>query len=74
MSSSVIESVAALDGVDPVDLDERLNDVLDPDALDALFGAWDDDPDDRRGSVAFTYCGHRVVARSTGEVTVESTD
>lgn len=36
-STAVIMAVAEARGVDPVDLDCRLADVVDPDALDRLF-------------------------------------
>lgn len=75
VSSKVVESVAALEEVDPVDLDERLNNVVDPDALDALFsGRGDESGSDRRASVTFSYCGYMVIVRGSGEVTIEATD
>jgi len=38
LSTSVVRAVATTLGTDPMSLDERLYDVLDPDALDRLFG------------------------------------
>lgn len=38
LSTSVVEAVATALGTDPLSLDERLYDVLDPDALDRLLG------------------------------------
>ena len=58
-----------------MDLDERLNNVVDPDALDALFsGRGDESGTDRRASATFSYCGYMVIVRSSGEVTVEVPD
>lgn len=63
-STSVIEAVAEAKGVAAVDL-PPLHDVVDPDALDALF-------DDRfTGTVAFRYEDRRVTVYADGEVSIE---
>lgn len=36
-SIAVVEAIAAMDGIDPTELDVVLYDYLDPDALDRLF-------------------------------------
>jgi hypothetical protein len=70
VSTAVVRGVAEIKGVDPTDLDERLYDHVDPDALDRLFRA---DPD---GSVAaevrvsFTMAGCRVDVRGPRTVVV----
>lgn len=71
-SLAVIEAVAAVSGTDPIEL-PPLYDVVNPDALDAMF-----EPHDRReGSnlrVEFTYNGFDVVVREGPEVTVDLED
>ena len=70
VATSVVETVAAEEGVDPVDLDVPLYAVIDPDALDRLFrsapaGTGID------GRVTFTYVGYDVTVLATGDVRVE---
>lgn len=62
-SESVIKAVAEAEGCDPLD-SPPLYEVLDPDALDALFRGC--------GScrVGFEYAGYEVVVRSNGRVVV----
>lgn len=70
LSVEVVERVAEREGVRPTHLGEPLNDFVDPDALDALFDDSGGSRTNREGSVEFTYCGYRVLARSSGSVTV----
>ena len=64
MSELVVEAVSACVGTDPTDLDVTLYDVVDPDALDRLFGARTDGTPRVGGRVSF----------SVGDCTVEITD
>ena len=55
LSHTVVYAVAALNDVDPLDMDTRLYDCIDPDALDRLFtGA------DACGTLQFTMAGCHV--------------
>ncbi|WP_436929624.1 HalOD1 output domain-containing protein [Halosimplex halobium] len=68
---SVLETVAAAERVDPVDL-PPLADAVDPQALNDLFGS-------SGGKLApvtvrFEYCGYEVTVRSVGSVTAEPVD
>lgn len=67
-SVAVAVAVAARERVDPVELTPPLHDVVDPDALDALFA--DRDARDQAVSVAFDYCGYRVEISGDGTVDV----
>jgi hypothetical protein len=67
-SVAVVMAVAAREGVDPTELSPPLNDVVDPDALDALFAGSDDES---IGSLTFDYRGYSVEVRSDGRVHVE---
>ncbi len=63
VSDAVVRAVAGAEGVDPVDLDVRLYDVLDPDALDRLFRG-----DSTVGRVEFTYTGYEVAVHADGRL------
>jgi hypothetical protein len=70
-SEQVIDAIAERAGVDPIDLEVPLGDVVDADALDALFDSQFCD-DGRRGRVEFTYQSFRVsVVSGRSDVSVE---
>jgi len=67
LSETIVYAVAETNGVDPLDLTERLYDCIDPDALDRLFKTG------RHGSggtVAFKMAGCRVTVEDGGAVVV----
>lgn len=64
-STKVVEAVADELDVDPTDLENPLSDVIDPDALDAIFKG-----QGRSGVIRFSYYGCRVVVQEDGQVTV----
>ncbi|SEQ40490.1 HalOD1 output domain-containing protein [Natrinema salaciae] len=69
-SIAIVESVAAHEGVDPVDLEVPLYDVIDPDALDTLLqGASKDEPTEPL-EIEFTYVGYDVTVTRDGAVHV----
>lgn len=63
VSETVVVAVAEARGVDPTELEPRLYDFVDPDALDSLFRSDD-------GSVAFTMAGCHVTVYGSGRVVV----
>ena len=65
----VVEAVAAEKGVDPLALEPPLYDVLDPEALDALYGSPVDSGATLR--VRFSYAGCTVVVDAEGRIDVE---
>ena len=68
LSVTITEAVACANGVASDELDVRLFDAIDPDALERLFG-----PTDRSESeaeVRFHIDGNAVVVRNTGDVFV----
>ena len=76
-SGGVIEAVAAASNVRAVESDdgtgavlEALFDVVDPDALDALFQGGARGRTRIDGEVTFTYSGHDVRVRSDGTIEV----
>lgn len=68
-SQSVVAAVAAETGTDPLTL-EPLYEVLDPDALDALFDANESEAASAVTRVEFTYAGCEVCVTGTGSVDV----
>lgn len=64
LSTGIVETVAEAVGVDPTGLRTPLYEVLDPDALDALFRTAD-------GAVTFEYLDYEVTAHATGEIDLE---
>ena len=66
ISIRVVQGVAAHEDVDPVDLEPPLHEVIDTDALDALFRS----PDGSSATVEFTYCGQHVRVDDSGRVDV----
>ena len=64
-TGKVIYSVAAAEGVDPLDLSQPLSEVIDTDALDSLFQHGDFD-----GRVEFTYQGYQILVEGDGQVSI----
>ncbi|WP_115863238.1 HalOD1 output domain-containing protein [Halorussus litoreus] len=67
LSETVIDAVAAAEGVDPTDSDLELYQAVDLEALDALF---DRRSDDRRWRFEFGIDDYLVVVEGSGTVTV----
>lgn len=70
-SRRVVQAVAAAENVDPTDL-QPLYDVVDPDALDALFRPTAAGRPRSSGSVRFRYAQHDVVVQEGGAVRVDA--
>lgn len=74
VSFDVIAAVAEREGIDPLELEppeyDALYDVINPEALDALFATRENGQQRPNGRVEFPYCGYRVVVTSDGEVEV----
>jgi len=68
LSTSVVQAVATALGTDPLSLDERLYDVLDPDALDRLFG--NDDEATGPRTLSFELAGCSVTVHGDGRIVV----
>ena len=67
ISKAIVESVAEAEGTDPSELTTPLYDVIEPDALEALFA------NDRAfGKVIFNYEGYEVSVFPDGYVSVKS--
>lgn len=71
-STAVIEAIADHEGRDPMDLEQPLYEVIDPDALDALTGNGATGQAPAEIAVEFTYNGCRVSVSNDGSVEVSS--
>lgn len=73
LSERVIDELAAAQNVAPIEIDQPLNDSIDPDALDALFAPLHDGtPRNSEGYVEFSSNGYHIVVRTDGEIRLES--
>jgi hypothetical protein len=68
-SLAVVEAVCRVVGESPTAIDP-LAEVIDPEALDALFRPTGQEPARSDGTVTFAFCGCEVVVCGTGEITV----
>lgn len=68
LSFRVIERIAGHKGVDEVDLNPPLYDVIDLEALDALFSKQVNGGPRAEGTVTFRYNGYEVAVSSNGDV------
>lgn len=73
VSTTVVTAVAGITGVEPTDL-PPLYDVVDPGALDRLFGSQSPAPTRDGGRVTFSYAGCTVVVSGADRVRVTRTD
>ena len=69
ISTIVIRGVATLKGVRLTDI-EPLHDVIDPDALNALFQPGSEECSERRASVSFPLEGYEVTVYTDGEIVI----
>lgn len=63
VTMDVVRAVADRKGVEPTDIDERLYDAVDAEALARLFAGTD------RGRVTFEFAGVSVEVTAAGDVT-----
>lgn len=75
LSFEIIEAVAEREGVAATDIEpptyEALYDVVNPEALDALFAPREDGTPRASGRVEFSFCGYDIVVSSDGAVELE---
>lgn len=69
--TTIVEEISNLEGVEPTELRPPLYDVIDPDALSAVFAATESGNSREGGRIEFTYCGYEVVVQGDGQVTVD---
>lgn len=64
LSTTIVEALATIEGTSPMELDVRLSDVIDPDALERLF---EPNPEDV-GRLVFPLGDYLVSVHANGEV------
>ena len=69
----IVTEIASREGVDPTMLEPPLHDVIDPEALNALFAPTRRSPRTDSGRVSFTYNGYDVTVTATGSVSITET-
>ncbi|MFH5801600.1 HalOD1 output domain-containing protein [Haladaptatus sp. CMAA 1911] len=73
-SETVIRAVAILNDTDPTDL-TPLSEVVDPDALDALFAPKASEiPRNTNGYIKFNYDAYYIRVDGSGQITVQQSD
>lgn len=65
----VLRGVANAANADPLTLDQRLYDVVDPDAIERVFTGFGT-PGATTGHLSFEFCEHRVVVHSDGWIEI----
>ncbi|WP_231188232.1 HalOD1 output domain-containing protein [Haladaptatus sp. DYF46] len=74
VSEELVKAVATLNDADPTEL-SLLSELVDPEALDALFGPKAGDTlRETNGHVLFTYDAYHVRVDSNGQITVHQSD
>lgn len=71
-STAIIESIAEHEGLDPLDLDQPLAEVIDTDALDSIIGDGVAGHASSEVAIQFSYNGCRVHVSGDGSVEVKS--
>lgn len=74
VSERVIEAVAEREEVGPTALAQPLNEIVDPEALDALFEPQGNGRPRTEGRVEFEYYGYAVVVHEDGSVDIRDED
>lgn len=69
ITARIVSTVAECEGVDPVALDSRLYEAVDPDALAALANA----STETQLTISFNYAGYRVTVIADDELVVDAT-
>lgn len=70
LATAIARAVAALEGVRPTDLDARIGDVIDTDALDGVFGWRAAGPSQGVDRVTFDFAAYRITVFASGDVVV----
>ncbi|KZN22537.1 hypothetical protein A4G99_18880 [Haladaptatus sp. R4] len=74
VSEELITAVATLNDADPTEV-ALLSDFVDPEALDALFGARAaEKPREPNGHVLFNYDAYHIKVDSSGQITVHHSE
>ena len=69
LTITIVLAIAAITQSDPLEIDQRLADYIDPEGLERLYNP---DRDSSRGQpvVSFSYAGHQITVESPSEITI----
>lgn len=70
LTAAIVYAVADAKGIDPLDLDANLYDVVDISAIDSPFGTPVSENPKVRGSLEFEFAGSRVFVTSDGSIQI----
>lgn len=70
ISRTIVETIAQAEGTAPTELDTRLYDVIEPEALNELFQDQEDGPV-TDGFVSFTFHGYTVTVHSDSSIEID---
>jgi len=70
LTTAIVFAVAAAKGIDPVDVDENLYDVVDVSAIETLFRGSDYRGRGERSSIGFAFANRHVVVRSDNVIQI----
>lgn len=70
LGTTIVERIADRESVDPLDLDQRLYDVVDVEALEEVVHSANGDSPTNDVTVSFTFNGYGVTVVSGGEVSI----
>ena len=71
VGTEIVKRIADREGVDPVDLNVLLYDVIDVDALEALTNGTGDQQSQANLRVEFSYYGYAVTVGENGSVIID---
>lgn len=70
----IVTTIAEAEGVDPTELDPPIYDVIDPEALAALFQTPGNTTDSTEGGVIFPYNGYKVHVTNSRDISIQDID
>lgn len=74
LGTTIVERIADRESVDPLDMDQRLYDVVDVEALADLVHSSNGDSPKNDVTVWFTFHGYTVTVESGGDVSISDSE
>lgn len=71
LATTLVLAVATISDTDPAEL-PVLNDIINPEALDAFFAIESDEPDVDPNRVGFNYSAYQITVYGDGQVVIRS--
>lgn len=74
LSERIVVEIANRENTSPTELDSRLYDAIDPEALEDLFSSFSSGTLRTNGRIVFSFCDYEVTVFSDDEIEVRSVD